>query len=160
MSFLTGLPGIEERLGEGLSGIAVNYRHSPIVEEYGSELAGPAAGDRAPDALLVCPPGRGTAALRSLYGASPLPAALGRCTTITCVAAAMLAARSQGAPHCSFRGRGRGIDRSRWRSRGGIWLGAGSLSDPSRRLCRLSLRRGRAASAAACVSRRGFRARG
>ena len=55
MSFLTGLPGIEERLGEGLSGIAVNYRHSPIVEEYGSELAGPAAGDRAPDALLVDP---------------------------------------------------------------------------------------------------------
>src|SRR5262249_40265799 len=61
MSFLTGLPGIEERLGEGLSGIAVNYRHSPIVEEYGSELAGPAAGDRAPDALLVDPRG---AALR------------------------------------------------------------------------------------------------
>lgn len=53
MSLVTRLPTVAERLGEALSGIAVNYRHSPIVEEHASGLAGPAAGDRAPDAPLV-----------------------------------------------------------------------------------------------------------
>jgi hypothetical protein len=53
MSLLTRIPTVEERLGEGLSGIAVNYRHSPIIEEHASRMAGPAAGDRAPDAPLV-----------------------------------------------------------------------------------------------------------
>ena len=33
MSLLTQIPAVTEKLGEGLSGIAVNYRHSPIVEE-------------------------------------------------------------------------------------------------------------------------------
>jgi 2-polyprenyl-6-methoxyphenol hydroxylase-like FAD-dependent oxidoreductase len=53
MSLLTQIPAVAEKLGEGLSGIAVNYRHSPIVEEHASGMAGPAAGDRAPDAPLV-----------------------------------------------------------------------------------------------------------
>ena len=48
MSLLTRLPGFGERLGEGISGIAVNYRHSRIVEDHGGRTAGPAAGDRAP----------------------------------------------------------------------------------------------------------------
>ncbi len=53
MSLLTQIPAVAEKLGEGLSGLAVNYRHSPIVEEHGAGMAGPAAGDRAPDAPLV-----------------------------------------------------------------------------------------------------------
>ncbi len=53
MSLLTQIPAVTEKLGEGLSGIAVNYRHSPIVEEQGAVMPGPAAGDRAPDAPLV-----------------------------------------------------------------------------------------------------------
>jgi hypothetical protein len=44
---------VAEKLGEGLSGLAVNYRHSPIVAEHPARMAGPAAGDRAPDAPLV-----------------------------------------------------------------------------------------------------------
>jgi 2-polyprenyl-6-methoxyphenol hydroxylase-like FAD-dependent oxidoreductase len=53
MSLLTQIPAVAEKLGEGLSGLAVNYRHSPIVEEHGAGMAGPAAGDRAPDAPLA-----------------------------------------------------------------------------------------------------------
>jgi hypothetical protein len=53
MSLLTQIPAVAEKLGEGLSGLAINYRHSPIVEEHTSRMAGPAAGDRAPDAPLV-----------------------------------------------------------------------------------------------------------
>jgi 2-polyprenyl-6-methoxyphenol hydroxylase-like FAD-dependent oxidoreductase len=53
MSLLTQIPAVAERLGEGLSGLAVNYQRSPIVEEHAPGTAGPAAGDRAPDAPLV-----------------------------------------------------------------------------------------------------------
>ena len=53
MSLLAQIPAVAEKLGEGLSGLAVDYRHSPIVEEHGAGMAGPAAGDRAPDAPLV-----------------------------------------------------------------------------------------------------------
>jgi len=58
MSLLTRLPSVEQKLDESLSGIAVDYRHSPIVEEHGSGMAGPAAGDRAPDARVANPDGR------------------------------------------------------------------------------------------------------
>ena len=50
MSLLTQIPAVAEKLGEGLSGLAINYRHSPIIEEHVAGKAGPAAGDRAPDA--------------------------------------------------------------------------------------------------------------
>jgi 2-polyprenyl-6-methoxyphenol hydroxylase-like FAD-dependent oxidoreductase len=53
MSLLAQIPAVAEKLGEGLSGLAVNYRHSPIVAEHPARMAGPAAGDRAPDAPLV-----------------------------------------------------------------------------------------------------------
>src|SRR5260370_31787069 len=53
MALRTKIPAVAEKLGETLSGLAVNYRHSPIVEEQGAGMAGPAAGDRAPDAPLV-----------------------------------------------------------------------------------------------------------
>jgi 2-polyprenyl-6-methoxyphenol hydroxylase-like FAD-dependent oxidoreductase len=53
MSLLAQIPAVAEKLGETLSGLAVNYRHSPIVEEQGAGMPGPAAGDRAPDAPLV-----------------------------------------------------------------------------------------------------------
>jgi hypothetical protein len=53
MSLLTQIPAVAEKLGEGLSGLAINYRHSPIIEEHAAGRAGPAAGDRAPDAPLV-----------------------------------------------------------------------------------------------------------
>jgi FAD binding domain-containing protein len=53
MSLLARLPSVEQKLGEGLSGIAVDYRHGPIVEEHSSGMAGPAAGDRAPDVTVV-----------------------------------------------------------------------------------------------------------
>jgi 2-polyprenyl-6-methoxyphenol hydroxylase-like FAD-dependent oxidoreductase len=53
MSWVARLPGFEQRLGAAISGIAVNYRHSPIVEEHSAGVPGPAAGDRAPDAPLT-----------------------------------------------------------------------------------------------------------
>jgi 2-polyprenyl-6-methoxyphenol hydroxylase-like FAD-dependent oxidoreductase len=53
ISLLTQVPAVAEKLGDGLSGLAVNYRRSPIVEEHATGTAGPAAGDRAPDAPLV-----------------------------------------------------------------------------------------------------------
>ena len=53
MSLLAQIPAVAEKLGETLSGLAVNYRHSPIIQERGAGMAGPAAGDRAPDAPLV-----------------------------------------------------------------------------------------------------------
>src|SRR5947209_10246031 len=53
MSLLTQIPAVAEKLSDGLSGLAVNYRRSPIVEEHATGTAGPAAGDRAPDAPLV-----------------------------------------------------------------------------------------------------------
>jgi 2-polyprenyl-6-methoxyphenol hydroxylase-like FAD-dependent oxidoreductase len=53
MSLLSQIPAVAEKLGEGLSALAVNYRRSPIVEEHATGMAGPAAGDRAPDAPLV-----------------------------------------------------------------------------------------------------------
>jgi hypothetical protein len=52
MSLVTGIPAVAERLGETISGLAFNYRQSPIVEDHGS-MSGPVAGDRAPDAPLV-----------------------------------------------------------------------------------------------------------
>jgi 2-polyprenyl-6-methoxyphenol hydroxylase-like FAD-dependent oxidoreductase len=53
MSWVAQLPGFEQRLGAAISGIAVNYRHSPIVEEHSTGVPGLAAGDRAPDAPLT-----------------------------------------------------------------------------------------------------------
>jgi 2-polyprenyl-6-methoxyphenol hydroxylase-like FAD-dependent oxidoreductase len=53
MSLLTQIPAVAEKLGEGLAGLAINYRRSPIIEEHATGRAGPAAGDRAPDAPLV-----------------------------------------------------------------------------------------------------------
>jgi 2-polyprenyl-6-methoxyphenol hydroxylase-like FAD-dependent oxidoreductase len=52
MSLLTQIPAVAEKLGEGISGLAVNYRRSPIVENHANGRDGPAAGDRAPDASL------------------------------------------------------------------------------------------------------------
>ncbi len=57
MSWVARFPGFDEKLGEAISGIAVNYRHSPIVEEDAGGLPGPGAGDRAPDAPLEKPDG-------------------------------------------------------------------------------------------------------
>ena len=68
MSWAVRLPGFEERLGEAISGIAVNYRHSPIVEEHPAGLQGPAAGDRAPDARLTKADGRAAQRLYDLIG--------------------------------------------------------------------------------------------
>ncbi len=52
MSLLTRLPAVEERIGEAVSGIAVDYRDSPIVEDHPTGTTGPHAGDRAPDAVV------------------------------------------------------------------------------------------------------------
>jgi 2-polyprenyl-6-methoxyphenol hydroxylase-like FAD-dependent oxidoreductase len=67
MSLLTRVPGFEERMGEAISGIAVNYRHSTIVEDHGAGAAGPAAGDRAPDAPLVAAAGGASRRLYELF---------------------------------------------------------------------------------------------
>lgn len=67
MSLLTQIPAAAEKLGEGLSGLAVNYRRSPIVEEHGAGMAGPAAGDRAPDAQLVAAKGGAPLRLYNLF---------------------------------------------------------------------------------------------
>ena len=52
MSLLSQIPFVAEKLGEGISGLGVNYRHSPIVENHADGRDSPAAGDRAPDASL------------------------------------------------------------------------------------------------------------
>jgi len=67
MALLIRLPGFEERLGEGISGIAINYRRSAIVEDHRSATAGPAAGDRAPDAPLVATKGGASRRLYQLF---------------------------------------------------------------------------------------------
>ncbi len=83
MSLLTRLPAVEAKIGEAVSGIAVDYRGSPIVEDHPIGTHGPHAGDRAPDAPLA---DAGSAAASRLYhlfaehrhvlllgGAPPLP---------------------------------------------------------------------------------------
>jgi 2-polyprenyl-6-methoxyphenol hydroxylase-like FAD-dependent oxidoreductase len=62
------IPAVVEKLGEGISGIAVNYRHSPIVAEHALGAAGPHAGDRAPDALVADPKTGGSRRLFELFG--------------------------------------------------------------------------------------------
>jgi 2-polyprenyl-6-methoxyphenol hydroxylase-like FAD-dependent oxidoreductase len=62
MSLLTRLPSVEAKIGEAVSGIAVDYRGSPIVEDHPVGTPGPHAGDRAPDAPLA--DARSGAALR------------------------------------------------------------------------------------------------
>jgi hypothetical protein len=61
MSLAAGIPSVGARLGQGLSGIAANYRHSPLVEEHAAGLPGLSAGDRLPDLPLIAKDG---AALR------------------------------------------------------------------------------------------------
>lgn len=53
MSLATQIPAVAEKLGNTISGLAIDYRHSPIVEDHAGGMGGPAAGDRAPDAPLV-----------------------------------------------------------------------------------------------------------
>jgi 2-polyprenyl-6-methoxyphenol hydroxylase-like FAD-dependent oxidoreductase len=67
ISLVARLPGFEERLGEAISGIAVDYRRSPIVEEHGAGMAGPAAGERAPDAPLSKADGAASLRLYDLF---------------------------------------------------------------------------------------------
>ncbi len=50
-----------------MSGIAVNYRHSPIVEEHPVDGAGPRAGDRPPDAPISDAAGRALLRLYELF---------------------------------------------------------------------------------------------
>jgi hypothetical protein len=79
MSLLTRIPMVQEKLGEGLSGIVVNYRHSPIVEEHASGLHGPSAGDRAPRRTAhqsEWPGARAT--LRALCRTSPYSSSVGQ----------------------------------------------------------------------------------
>jgi hypothetical protein len=129
MSLLTQIPAVTEKLGEGLSGIAVNYRHSPIVEEQGAGMPGPAAGDRAPDAPLVAAKDGASLRLYNLFaehrhvllllGDSPeaVPPTLLRFPEL--VSAAYRPRRS---------------------GRTALWVVAGCISDTPRRLCRFSLR--------------------
>lgn len=63
LSLATRLPPIVEKLGAAISGIAIDYRSSPIVADHAPGAAGPHAGDRAPDAVLDDAQGRVT----SLY---------------------------------------------------------------------------------------------
>jgi len=67
MALLTRLPGFEERLGEGISGIAINYRRSAIVEDHRNGTADLTAGDRAPDAPLVSTKGGASRRLYQLF---------------------------------------------------------------------------------------------
>jgi 2-polyprenyl-6-methoxyphenol hydroxylase-like FAD-dependent oxidoreductase len=67
MSLLTQIPAVAEKLGEGLSGLAINYRRSPIIEEHSAGKAGSAAGDRAPDAPLFAAKDRTSVRLYDLF---------------------------------------------------------------------------------------------
>ena len=55
MALATQIPAVADKLGDQISGLGINYRHSPIVEDYPVAGGGPQAGDRAPDALLDNP---------------------------------------------------------------------------------------------------------
>jgi len=89
-SFLASRKRIQERILTGVSELGVNYRRSPIVGEHRARLArggfaaGPAPGDRAPDATVVNPSTgatmrlfellRGTEHVLLLFGgAEPIP---------------------------------------------------------------------------------------
>jgi hypothetical protein len=52
MSLATQIPALAEKIGEQISGLGIDYRHSPIVEDHAVGSDGPHAGDRAPDVLL------------------------------------------------------------------------------------------------------------
>ena len=68
MSLATRLPVVVEKLGEVISGIAIDYRDSPIVEDHAIGAPGPHAGDRAPDALVGdCRIGGGSTRLYELF---------------------------------------------------------------------------------------------
>ncbi len=67
MSLLTQIPAVAEKIGETISGLAVNYRHSPIVEDHATGTAGPTAGDRAPDAAVWRADGTGSLRLYDLF---------------------------------------------------------------------------------------------
>ncbi len=56
-----------EKLGEAISGLAINYRHSPIVEDHATGARGPHAGDRAPDALVDDREGGGSTRLYTIF---------------------------------------------------------------------------------------------
>ena len=76
MSLATRLPVVVEKLGEAISGIAIDYRDSPIVEDHAIGAPGPHAGDRAPDALVDDrEPRRLDKALQPVREASPHVAA-------------------------------------------------------------------------------------
>jgi hypothetical protein len=67
MSLLTQIPAVAQKFGEAISGLAVNYRRSPIVEDHAARAAGPAAGDRAPDASVGRADGRVPLRLYDLF---------------------------------------------------------------------------------------------
>jgi 2-polyprenyl-6-methoxyphenol hydroxylase-like FAD-dependent oxidoreductase len=67
MSLLTQIPAVAEKFGEAISGLAVNYRRSPIVEDHAARAVGPAAGDRAPDASVGMADGRRSLRLYNLF---------------------------------------------------------------------------------------------
>jgi hypothetical protein len=67
MSLLTQIPPLAEKIGETISGLSVNYRHSPIVAGHAIGTAGPTAGDRAPDAAVWRADGTGSLRLYDLF---------------------------------------------------------------------------------------------
>jgi hypothetical protein len=69
MSWVAHFPEFEEKFGAALSGIATNYRGSPIVEEHSTGSQGLAAGERAPDAPLEKPGGGAALRLYDLIAA-------------------------------------------------------------------------------------------
>jgi 2-polyprenyl-6-methoxyphenol hydroxylase-like FAD-dependent oxidoreductase len=64
ISLATRLPPVVEKLGEAISGIAVDYRASPIVADHARGAGGPRAGERAPDAVLQDARGAATSLYR------------------------------------------------------------------------------------------------
>jgi 2-polyprenyl-6-methoxyphenol hydroxylase-like FAD-dependent oxidoreductase len=60
--FLLGLPPLQQRLRDTLAEVNVAYPTSPLSEDHGGS-AGPVAGDRAPDAIVVRLPQRQTTTL-------------------------------------------------------------------------------------------------
>jgi 2-polyprenyl-6-methoxyphenol hydroxylase-like FAD-dependent oxidoreductase len=66
MSLLTEIPAVAEKIGETISGLSVNYRYSPIVEDHPTGTAGPTAGDRASDAAVWRADGKGSLRLYDL----------------------------------------------------------------------------------------------
>jgi 2-polyprenyl-6-methoxyphenol hydroxylase-like FAD-dependent oxidoreductase len=131
ISLATRLPAVQETIGEAVSGIAVNYRHSPIVEEHSVDGTGPAPAIELPMRRSRLPPGVPRCGSTSSSPSAVTPfccwAMPPRIQLQCCRITRSGTSRYDGLPR-GLNGR-RQYDRSRRHGRRTVWLGPGRLPD-------------------------------